>query len=88
MPEPFAGFGASPAGPGGPGGISLEENAARPYERRLDPPASLDHGRPASNAPGVARRAFAGTEVGFENDTRNHRFRVTLRFGADREDDR
>ena len=87
MPEPFAGSGANPTGPGGAGGISLEENADRPYERRLDPLAALDHGRPASNPPGVALRAFDGTEMGFENDTRNHHFRVTLRFGADEEYD-
>lgn len=87
MPEPFAGSGASPADEG-PGGISLEENAARPYGRRLDPPASRDHGRPVPDAPDAARRAFDGTEAGFENDTRNHHFRVTLRFGAEREDDR
>lgn len=35
-----------------------------------------------------AMRAFNGTEVGFENDTKNQHFRVTLRFGADEEDDR
>ena len=42
MPEPFARSGANPAGPESPGSLSLEENAARPYERRLDPVASVD----------------------------------------------
>lgn len=87
MPEPFARSGASWPVAGGPEGLSLEENVDRPYERRLDPLAALDHGRPASNPPGVALRAFDGTEMGFENDTRNHHFRVTLRFGADEEYD-
>lgn len=94
MPEPFAGPGASPAGPGSPGSISLEENAARPYERRLDPWASLARGvlrvrsRTTFDAPGVALWAFGETEVRFENDTKNHHICVTLRFGAGRECDR
>lgn len=42
MPEPFARSGASWPVAGSPEDLSLEENAARPYDRRLDPVASVD----------------------------------------------